>query len=77
MASPTLQKKEGRQKEKIMEERRIFNEKQIKDYFVEAISKALSLICRDFVRIFKDYNLKGIVKKTTTKFKPCSGGSSL
>ena len=37
----------------------MFNEKQTDDYvFVEANSRALCLICREFVQGFKDSNLK-------------------
>ena len=59
MASTTSQKKKEPPKRKITDEGRLFNEKWTDDYFfVEANSKALCLICREFVQVFKDYNLK-------------------
>ena len=42
-----------------MDEGRLFNENWTDDYFfVEADSKALCLICREYVHVFKDYHLK-------------------
>ena len=70
MASPTSQKKKEPPKRKIMDEGRLFSEKWTDDYyFVEANSRALCLICREFVQGFKDYNLKRhYMQKHAAKF---------
>lgn len=63
MASTMSQKETKPQKRKITDEGRWLNKKWIVDYvFVEADSKALCLICRDFVPVFKDYNLKNYIQ---------------
>ena len=58
-----------------MVEGRLFNEKWTDDYFfVEANSKALCLICREFLQVFKDYNLKRhYMQKHATKFNAYEG----
>ena len=58
MASTTFQK-DREPKRNIMHEGGLFSEKWTDDYFfVEANSKALCLICREFMQVFKDYDLK-------------------
>ena len=58
-----------------MDEGRSFNEKQADDqFFVEATSEALCLPRREFVQIFKDYDLKRHYPKTrSAKFSVCEG----
>lgn len=59
MASMLLKKQAEPKKRKIEDEKRAFNENWTEKYFfIEQNSKALCLICRDFVPVFKDYNLK-------------------
>ncbi|XP_043917683.1 general transcription factor II-I repeat domain-containing protein 2B-like isoform X2 [Protopterus annectens] len=59
MASASCQNKSGAMKRKIADERRAFQEKWTDDYFfVESNNKALCLLCREVVSVFKDYNLK-------------------
>ena len=75
MVSTISQKKKEPPKEKIMDEGRLFSEKWTDDYyFVEANSRALCLICREFVQVFKDYNLKRhYMQKHATKFNAYEG----
>ena len=75
MASTTSQKKKESKKRKITDEGRLFDEKWTGDYFfVEAYSKALYLICREFVQVFKDYYLKRhYMQKTPAKFSAYEG----
>ena len=58
-----------------MDEGRLFNEKWKDDYFfVEANSRALCLIHREFVQVFKDYNLKRhYMQKHAAKFNAFEG----
>ena len=75
MAFTMSQKKKEPPKRKITDEGRLFNEKWTDDYFfVEANSKVLCLICREFVQVFKDYNLKRqYIQKHAAKFSACEG----
>ena len=70
MSSIASQKKTEPQRRKVIEEGRLFNEKWTDDYFfVEANTKAICLICREFVLVFKDYNLKKhYTQKHSVKF---------
>lgn len=67
--------KEKKPKRKIDDEKRIFNEKWTEEYFfIESKSKALCLICNDFIPVFKDYNLKRhYVQKHDSKFGKYQG----
>ena len=58
-----------------MSEGRLFNEKCTDDYFfVKANGKELSLICREFVQVFKDSNLKRhYMQKHAAKFNEYEG----
>ena len=70
MASTMSQKKKEPLKRKIIDEGRLFSEKWTDDYFfVEANSRALCLIHREFVQVFKDYDLKrSYMQKHAAKF---------
>ena len=47
---------------------------QLTTFFVKANSKALCLICRKFVQVFKDYNLKRYyMQKHAAKFNEYEG----
>ena len=74
MASTTSQKKKESRR-KITDEGQLFSEKWTDDYyFVEANSRALCLICREFVQVFKDYNLKRhYMQKHAAKFNMYEG----
>ena len=44
---------------KFEDEKRIFNKNWTEKYFfIEENNKALCLICKEFVQVFKNYNLK-------------------
>ncbi|XP_075053814.1 general transcription factor II-I repeat domain-containing protein 2-like [Mixophyes fleayi] len=59
MASNMSKKKTKPQKRKIIDEGRVFQEKWTDEYFfVESNSKAICLICKELVPVFKNYNLK-------------------
>lgn len=60
MAPMSLKKKQVEPKKiNIENEKRIFNEKWTEKYFfIEENKKALCLICKDFLPVFNDYNLK-------------------
>ena len=70
MASTMSEKKTEPSKRKVTGEGRLFNKKWTYDYFfVEANSKALCLICREFMQVFKDYDLKRqYMQKHAAKF---------
>ena len=58
------QKKKEPPKRKIIDEGRLFNDKWTGAYFfVKANSKALCLLCREFVQVFKENDLKCIICK--------------
>ena len=76
MASTRSQKKKEPLKRKIIDEGRLFSEKWTDDYFFffEPNSKALCLIYREFVQVFKDYNLKRhYMQKYAAKFNAYKG----
>lgn len=60
---------------KITDENRVFNEKWTDDYFfVETNKKALCLICREIVAVFKEYNLRRhYMQKHAAKFEAFQG----
>lgn len=62
-------------KRKITDEKRVFNEKWTNDYFfVEINNKALCLICRESVAVFKEYNLnRHYVQKHASRFDTYQG----
>ena len=62
--SSTMSQKKKESKRKITDEGQLFSEKWTDDYFfVEAKSKVLHLICREFGQVFKVYTLKDIICK--------------
>ena len=71
MASTRSQKKKEPLKRKIIDEGRLFSEKWTDDYFFVYFVKHVGtvLISREFVQVFKDYNLKrSYMQKHAAKF---------
>lgn len=74
MSSTLSQNKTGKMKRKIVDEKRAFHEKWTDDYFfVEANNKALCLICKEVVSVFKDYNLRRHYVQMHSKFNELQG----
>ncbi|XP_041419118.1 general transcription factor II-I repeat domain-containing protein 2-like [Xenopus laevis] len=75
MAFRISESKKEHRKRKVTEEGRVFKENWTEEYFfVEANSKALCLICGEYVQVFKDYNLKRhYMQKHAAKFSVYQG----
>lgn len=71
MASTSISEKKLKSKKReIIDEGKLFNDKWTNDYFLaEANKKALCLICREFVAVIKEYNLKRhYIQKHSAKY---------